>query len=70
MKYEDELKGKGKQITGAAKEKLGKLAGDRDLEEKGSQERFDGKVEEKVGKVRRKVGEAVEDIGERIANKR
>jgi uncharacterized protein YjbJ (UPF0337 family) len=70
MKYEDELKGKGKQITGAAKEKLGKLAGDRDLEEKGSQERFDGKVEEKVGKVRRKVGDAVEDIGERIANKR
>jgi uncharacterized protein YjbJ (UPF0337 family) len=53
-----------------AKEKLGKLAGDRDLEEKGSQERFEGKVQEKVGKVRRKVGEAVEDLGESIASKR
>jgi uncharacterized protein YjbJ (UPF0337 family) len=70
MRYEDELKGKGKQITGAAKEKLGRLAGNRDLEEKGSQERFEGKVEATVGKTRRKVGEAVEDLGERIASKR
>ena len=70
MRYEDELKGKGKQITGAAKEKLGKLAGNRDLEEKGSHERFEGKVEEKIGKTRRKVGEAVENFGEKIANKR
>jgi uncharacterized protein YjbJ (UPF0337 family) len=70
MRYEDELKGKGKQITGAVKEELGKLAGNRDLEEKGSQERIEGKVEEKVGKVRRKVGEAVEDLGERFASKR
>jgi len=69
MRYEDEVKGKGKQIAGVAKEKLGKLAGDRDLEEKGSQERFEGKVQEKVGKVRRKVGEAVEDLGESIASK-
>ena len=70
MRYEDEVKGKGKQVTGAAKEKLGKLAGNRDLEEKGSQERFEGKVEEKVGKVRRKVGEAVEDLGGKIASNR
>jgi uncharacterized protein YjbJ (UPF0337 family) len=70
MRYEDEIKGKGKQIKGAAKEKLGKLAGNRNLEEKGSEERFEGKVEEKVGKARRKVGEAVEDLSERIASKR
>lgn len=70
MRYEDEIKGKGKQVSGAAKEKLGKLAGNRNLEEEGNQERFEGKVEEKVGKVRRKVGEAVEDLGERIASKR
>lgn len=69
MRYEDELKGKGKQITGAAKEELGKLAGNRDLEEAGSQQRFDGKVQEKVGKVRRKVGEAIEDLGDSIASK-
>lgn len=70
MRYEDELKGKGKQVKGAAKEKLGKLAGNPDLQERGSQERFEGKVQEKFGKARRKVGEAVEDLGERIASKR
>ena len=65
MRYEDELKGKGKQVKGTAKEKLGKLAGDHDLQQRGNQERFEGKVQEKVGKARRKVGEAVEDLGER-----
>ncbi len=70
MRYEDEIKGKGKQVAGRAKEKLGKLTGNRDLEERGDQERFQGKVQDKVGKIRRKVGEAVEDLGERIASKR
>jgi len=69
MRYEDEIKGKGKQVAGAAKEKLGKLAGNRDLEDKGNAERVEGKVQEKVGKVRRKVGEAIEDLGEGIASK-
>ena len=67
MKYEDELKGKARQVKGAAKEKLGKLAGNRDLEDRGSAERFGGKVQEKTGKVKRKIGEAVEDLGEKIA---
>ena len=70
MRYEDEAKGKGKQIAGTAKKHLGKLAGDRDLQGRGKQERFEGKVQEKVGKARRKVGEAVEDLGDRIAGKR
>lgn len=69
MRYEDEVKGKGKQVTGAVKEELGKLVGNRDLEETGNQERFEGKVQEKVGKVKRKVGEAIEDLGDRIAGK-
>lgn len=68
MKYEDELKGKGKQVRGTAKETLGKLADDPELQERGSQERFEGKVQEKVGKARRKIGEAVEDLGDRIAS--
>jgi len=69
MRYEDEVKGKGKQVTGAVKEELGKLVGNRDLEETGNQERFEGKVQEKVGKVKRKVGEAIEDLGDKIAGK-
>ena len=70
MRYGDEVKGKGKQIAGTAKEHLGKLTGDRDLQERGEQERFAGKVQNKVGKARRKVGEAIEDLGDRIASKR
>ena len=70
MRYEDELKGKGKQVKGAVKENLGKLTGDPNLRQRGTNERVEGKVQEKVGKARRKVGEAVEDLGERIASKR
>jgi uncharacterized protein YjbJ (UPF0337 family) len=68
MRYEDEIKGKGKQIKGAAKAKLGKLAGDSDLQSRGELERSEGKLQETVGKVRRKVGEAVETTGRRIAS--
>lgn len=68
MKYEDEVKGKGKQIIGSTKEHLGKLAGDQDLEDSGKLDRVEGEVQETVGKARRKVGEAIEDLGDRIAS--
>jgi uncharacterized protein YjbJ (UPF0337 family) len=67
MRYEGELKGKARQVKGTAKEKLGKLVGNPDLQERGNDERFAGKVQEKTGKAKRKVGEAVEDLGEKIA---
>lgn len=68
MKYEDEVKGKGKQVKGAVKEKLGKLIGDRDLENSGTADRVQGDVQEGFGKTKRKIGEVVEDIGKRIAS--
>ena len=68
MRYEDEVKGKGKQVKGAAEAELGKLAGDRDLVERGNQERSEGKLQETVGKTKRKVGDAIKDVGERIAS--
>ena len=68
MKYEDELKGKGKQVKGAVKEQLGKLTGDRNLEDSGTADRVEGDVQEGFGKTKRKIGEAVEDLGERIAS--
>lgn len=67
MKYEDEIKGKGKQVKGVVKEKLGKLTGDRDLEDKGKADRIKGDLQEGFGKVKRRIGEEVEDLGERIA---
>ena len=57
----------GKQVKGVTKEKLGKFTGNRDLEQRGKQERSEGKVQEKVGKARRKVGEAVEDLDWELA---
>lgn len=68
MRYEDELKGKGKEVSGALKEKLGKALNDPDLHQRGREERAEGKVQETVGRARRKVGEAVEDLGEEIAS--
>ena len=70
MRFEDEIKGKGKQIKGGAKEKLGKLTGDRNLERRGAGEKVEGRVQEKFGRARRKVGETVEDLGGRIASRR
>jgi uncharacterized protein YjbJ (UPF0337 family) len=67
MRYEDEVKGKGKQVEGAVKENLGRIIGNPDLEDRGNAKRAEGKVQEKVGEVRRKVGEAVEDFGDKIA---
>lgn len=67
MKYEDELKGKGKQVKGVVKEKLGKLTGDRELQDKGKADRIEGDLQEGFGKVKRRIGEEVEDLGERIA---
>ena len=68
MKYEDEVKGKGKQVKGAVKEQLGKLTGNRDLERSGTADRVEGDVQEGFGKTKRKIGEAVEKVGERIAS--
>lgn len=68
MKYEDEVKGKGKQVKGAVKEELGKLTGDRNLEDRGTADRVEGDVQQGFGKTKRKIGEAVEDLGERIAS--
>ena len=68
MKYEDEIKGKGKQDKGAVKEELGKLTGNRRLKDSGTADRVEGDVQEGFGKTKRKIGEAVEDLGERIAS--
>ncbi|HEU5237507.1 MAG TPA: CsbD family protein [Pyrinomonadaceae bacterium] len=68
MRYEDEVKGKGKQVKGAVKEELGKLTRDRNLKDSGTADRVEGNVQEGFGKTKRKIGEAVEDLGDRIAS--
>ena len=69
MWNKDEIKGKGKQIEGAIKDKAGKLIGNPKLEAKGETERIAGTLQEKSGKVRRKTGEAVVKAAKAIAGK-
>jgi uncharacterized protein YjbJ (UPF0337 family) len=63
---EDEMKGKMDQASGAVKDKVGEVTGDRDLEERGEAQRAGGNVQEGFGTARRKVGDAIEDIGDAI----
>jgi uncharacterized protein YjbJ (UPF0337 family) len=69
MWNKDEIKGKGKQIEGAIKDKAGKLIGNPTLEGKGKAEGATGKVQETVGKARRKTGEAVVKVAKGFAGK-
>jgi len=68
MRYEDEIKGKAQQVKGTAKEKVGKLVNDPDLQSSGEVDRATGRTQEKLGKAKRKIGEAIEDLGEKIAS--
>ncbi|HEX8163225.1 MAG TPA: CsbD family protein [Pyrinomonadaceae bacterium] len=63
---EDEMKGKMDQASGAIKDKVGEMTGDRDLEERGEAQRAGGNIQEGFGTARRKVGDAIEDVGDAI----
>jgi len=70
MWNDDEVKGKGKQIKGTIKSKVGKVTGDSDLENEGEAQKTGGQIQEKFGNVRKKAGKAIEEAGEAIAGKR
>ena len=63
----DEMEGKFDQASGAVKDKVGEVTGNRGLESEGEAQRLGGNMQEGLGTARRKVGETVEDIGEDIA---
>jgi len=69
MWNKDEIKGKGKQISGAIKDKTGELTKSPKLEARGEAERSIGKLQETSGKARRKTGEAIQKVGKAIAGK-
>jgi uncharacterized protein YjbJ (UPF0337 family) len=62
MRNKDELKGKGKQIKGRVKNKLGEMTGNRRLEAEGEAERIEGLAQEGVGKARRKADELLKSV--------
>ena len=69
MWNKDEIKGKGKQISGAIKDKAGELIKNPKLQAKGKVERVAGKIQEKVGRGGRKAGEAGVTTAKPIAGK-
>ena len=69
MWNKDEIKGKGKQISGAIKDKTGELIKDPKLEAKGEAERIAGMFQEKIGKAHRKARDAVVTATKTIADK-
>ncbi len=50
---EDQLKGKVHQIKGDAKEQVGKLTNDPDLEAEGQKESLGGKIQHKIGEIKK-----------------
>jgi uncharacterized protein YjbJ (UPF0337 family) len=63
---ENEVRGKIEQVKGAAKETLGRAAGDPFLESEGADQRAGGELESGFGKARRKVGDAVREVGKKL----
>lgn len=53
----DEVAGKIHEVKGAAKEKMGKLTGNRDLEAEGAVEKVAGRVQKKIGQVKKVLGQ-------------
>lgn len=69
MWNKDEVKGKGKQIIGTIKDKVGEVTKNPDLEAEGEAENLEGKVQETLGRGRRKVGNVVARAGKVLAGK-
>lgn len=69
MWNKDEVKGKGKQIIGTIKDKVGEVTNNPKLEAEGEAENLEGKVQEKVGLVRRKAGKVIAKTGNALAGK-
>lgn len=61
MTNRNEVEGNTRKGIGAVKEKLGRVAGNRNLEEQGAAEQTAGGFQAGVGKVTRKVNKAIDD---------
>ena len=53
----DKIKGRGKEVIGAGKEKLGEMTGDEQLQAEGRSQKVAGKVQKAVDRVKGKAQE-------------
>lgn len=58
----DEIKGKAKELAGAAQKKVGRVLGSAEQEADGTAREVAGKVQGGFGAAKRKVGEAVDKV--------
>lgn len=56
------IQGKAKQAMGAAKQKVGEVTGNREMEAKGAAKRAEGKVQEGVGKTKDAVRDGIRNL--------
>lgn len=66
MWNKDEIEGKGKEIKGKVKDKVGEWTNNPRLEEEGEAERAEGKVQGTVGTATRKVKNFVDDVADKV----
>ena len=53
---QDRVEGKAHEIKGSVKETAGRITNDPDLEDKGTVEKFGGKIQKGVGKIEKALG--------------
>lgn len=63
---DDEIKGKGEQVKGRAKQAWGDITNNERLHDEGVADETAGNVQEGFGKARRKVGDALHDVAHKI----
>jgi uncharacterized protein YjbJ (UPF0337 family) len=62
MPNKDQIKGKGKEAMGATREKAGQMTGNRDMEAKGTSQKWEGKTQGTMGKVKDKAGDLKDKV--------
>ncbi len=58
----DRIKGKGKEVIGAGKQKLGEMTGDEELQGEGRSQETEGKLQGAVGQVKAKAKEIQQKV--------
>ena len=69
MWNKDEIEGKGKEIKGSVKNKVGEWTNDPVLEQEGEAEETEGKVQGTIGTAERKAKNFVDDVKRKVAGK-
>jgi len=69
MWNKNEVEGKGKQIKGGIKDKVGEWTGNETLEEEGEFERVEGNLQQTAGKVQRKAEKLADNVKKEIDRK-